>query len=134
MEYRPLGVVASRTGRMALESEWISFSRTVDDQRVKIYLAGHLCTSTAPRLRGTISDLDEIPFRQLTIDMRAVRAIDIAGVRCLVAAEALAVARHARFEMINVSQDLHRGVLLAGLEDLRATLLAAERLRGRDSR
>ena len=54
---------------------------------VALSIFGELDLATVPQLEGALMDVEAMPARMIVIDLRPLEFIDLAGARCIVAAD-----------------------------------------------
>ena len=54
---------------------------------VALTVSGELDLATVPQLEGALMDVEAMPVRMIVIDLRPLEFIDLAGARCILAAD-----------------------------------------------
>jgi anti-sigma B factor antagonist len=88
------------------------------DGTAVLLLGGELDIATAPILRRALDDIVSPHLRAVTLDLRDLTFVDVAGLRGLIAAKRAVTAVGARFRLLSVSDLTRQVIRIVGFDEL----------------
>jgi anti-sigma B factor antagonist len=90
------------------------------DGTAVVRVSGELDLATGEMLRCAIAEIVTSNLRRVTLDLRELTFVDVAGLRALVDVSEMASVSSAEFRLSAVTDATRRAIRLAGFEELEA--------------